>query len=273
MMETKLLFFDIDGTLLDHRGEVSASAKQALSKLKEKGHLRFICSGRTKCMINDKITGLDFDGFVYGAGTHIEFEDKILEYVELPIDLIQKTCEILRQYEVGYVLEGAYHVYVEKEVYYDKRPYYSLFIKSLGNIVKILEPEMEIKASKITCVLPAMEVEKVETLYNILKQDFTVIVHESKDNGILTNGLVELMPKGYTKATGIKETLAILGRDQKDSIAIGDSNNDLDMLTYAGTAIVMGNGSMNAKAIADYVTTDINEDGVYQAMKHYNLIE
>ena len=63
-----------------------------------------------------------------------------------------------------------------------------------------------------------------------------------------------------------------LGIDRADTFAVGDSVNDLAMLEYAGVGIAMGNGSTEAKAAADYVTADLQDDGIYRAMLHFKLI-
>jgi hydroxymethylpyrimidine pyrophosphatase-like HAD family hydrolase len=60
--------------------------------------------------------------------------------------------------------------------------------------------------------------------------------------------------------------------DREDSIAFGDGPNDVEMIQYAQTGVVMGNGFSDLKKVADYVTTDINDNGVWNGMKHLGLI-
>ena len=84
--------------------------------------------------------------------------------------------------------------------------------------------------------------------------------------------IVELVPKGFHKGTGIEKICEYLGMDISDTYAIGDSVNDLGMLRAAGTGIVMGNGVDAAKAAADYVTAPLCEDGVWKACRYFGLI-
>ena len=63
-----------------------------------------------------------------------------------------------------------------------------------------------------------------------------------------------------------------LGIAREDTFAIGDSVNDLAMLEYAGHGIAMGNGTPEAKQVADYVTTELADDGIYHALAHFGLI-
>ena len=59
---------------------------------------------------------------------------------------------------------------------------------------------------------------------------------------------------------------------QDETMAFGDADNDLDMITYVKTGIVMGNGSDNMKKIADYITDSVDNNGIYNAVRHYGLI-
>ena len=84
--------------------------------------------------------------------------------------------------------------------------------------------------------------------------------------------VVEFVPKGTSKATGIDWLCRHMGIKNEDTYAIGDSVNDLDMLSFVGHGIAMGNGTPPAKEAAEFVTTDIYDDGIKHAMEHYGLI-
>ena len=83
----------------------------------------------------------------------------------------------------------------------------------------------------------------------------------------------ELVPKGCSKATGIDFLVDHLGASLDDCYVFGDSANDLPMLTHVKNSIAMGNGEEAIKACCSYVTKDIEEDGIYEAMKHFGLIK
>ncbi|MDO5291495.1 MAG: HAD family hydrolase [bacterium] len=272
-MEQRILFFDIDGTLLNNKAVVPESAVNALEQLKEKGHLRFVCTGRTRCMIPEVINELGFDGFVLGAGTEVEFQGKQLVYRELSTELIKRTIPILRKYNCAYLFEGTDYVYYEKGAEQEERAYFSVFVKSLSSIAKVVEQYSEIHASKITLVPPEdLCGIKLEAFRQELAKDFNVIVHERVKKGILTDGLIELVPLGFTKATGIKSAIELLEIKREATIGVGDSNNDLEMLGFVETAVVMGNGTKRAKDLADVVTTSIDDDGIWNSMKTLQLI-
>lgn len=78
--------------------------------------------------------------------------------------------------------------------------------------------------------------------------------------------------RGYSKATGIAQMCRLAGVRREDTYAFGDSANDLEMLSFVAHGIAMGNGTKEAKEAAEYVTTDIEEDGIYNGLLHYGLI-
>ena len=71
---------------------------------------------------------------------------------------------------------------------------------------------------------------------------------------------------------GIQRYLDVLGIQPEEIIAFGDAENDLEMIRFAGIGVAMGNAEEPVKAIADFVTADIDDDGIEKALKHYNLI-
>lgn len=271
-MEKKIIFFDIDGTLLNHENKVPESTKVALAELKKEGHLRFVCTGRTKCMLPTAITELDFDGYVYGGGTAVEFHGKQVEFIELSQECIIEASKILMHYGASFLLEGQENVFLEEACLSDQRIYFSKFVKSLGELAKVIVDYEEVHASKITLLRPDITEKEFEAMREALVKDFSVIVHERAKSKVLTDGLIELVPHGCTKATGIKKTIEALDIPWEDTIGVGDSNNDLEMLDYVKMAVCMGNGSEKAKSLADFITKSIDEDGIMYAMEHLGLI-
>ena len=82
----------------------------------------------------------------------------------------------------------------------------------------------------------------------------------------------ELVPLGYSKASGIEFIINYLGIPFENTYAIGDSTNDLSMLKYVQHSIAMGNSTPALFDLVEYITTDIDKDGIFNALKHYKLI-
>ena len=85
-------------------------------------------------------------------------------------------------------------------------------------------------------------------------------------------GGLDIIAGGGGKMVGIKRYLDHVGIKPEEIIAFGDAENDLDMIRFAGIGVAMGNGKEEVKAAADFVTADIDDDGIEKALKHYNLI-
>ncbi|HBD06067.1 MAG TPA: Cof-type HAD-IIB family hydrolase, partial [Firmicutes bacterium] len=83
---------------------------------------------------------------------------------------------------------------------------------------------------------------------------------------------VDIMPSDSDKAKGIMAALDYLNLEVSQCMALGDALNDIEMLSFAGVSVAMGNARPEAKAIADYITSDIDSDGWAKAMLHYGLI-
>ena len=77
----------------------------------------------------------------------------------------------------------------------------------------------------------------------------------------------------YSKATAIRYITDYLKIPMEDTVAIGDSNNDLPMLKYAHTSIAMGNSSKQVLETADYITTDVDKDGIWNALKWLGVLD
>ena len=83
----------------------------------------------------------------------------------------------------------------------------------------------------------------------------------------------DISPIGGTKQLGIDKFLEYYGLDLKDTMAFGDGGNDMQMLQHVSLAVAMGNAGDELKSIADFVTKDVDDEGIAYALKHYGLID
>ena len=246
-MENKFaIFLDIDGTIYDE-GKVNKEDLDAIKKAREQGHKVFINTGRTYAIIPEKVKNLEVDGIVAGIGTHILYEGKALRSVILPKDLLKKC--------VKHALDENLKIELQGEVE-------DLYI-NCGSC-----PERTVTdAEEITGKFKDFRIAKFVIFGQFSDKDRKFLETDFDVFQYATYG--EVAPKGYTKAEGIKFIEEYFGILHKNTIAMGDSANDLDMVEYAAIGVAMGNGEESLKLAANYVTAPINEAGVAKAIEKF----
>lgn len=264
-MKEKILFFDIDGTLWDVHNHIPQSTVLAIRSARKMGHKAFICSGRTRGYIRDKnLLDIGFDGVVSGCGTMLEYEGKVISQKNIPADMLEDTLNIVRRYDMKPILEGPEYLYFDYEDF-GETAYGQKLITELGDRWRsIADTGIDKVVSKLSLESLAADLDKRERCFLELSKDYDFMVHSDR--------VCEVVPKGFSKGTGISRMCEFLGVCVEDSIAFGDSANDIHMLDVAGIGVVMGNGTMEAKRHADYVTSPMNEDGILKAMKYLGIL-
>lgn len=259
-----VVFFDIDGTLWDEEMVVPESTKKAIRKLQENGHKAFVCTGRAMGNVNDpQFDEIGFDGFVAACGNHVQMDGKILYERNMSYDEVKAIYDASRQYHMPIIYEGTTYQWLDREGF-DGDSYIDYIVQKLKDVAIYLdECELDsIQANKFSSLV------KEYTNYDAIKESLQD-TFDFMDHG---DGIVEAVPTGTSKATGIKWLCDYLGVPVEETYALGDSINDLEMLQFVGHSIAMGNASQVAKDAAEYITTDIHDDGVLNGLKHYGLV-
>jgi len=260
-MSKKLLFFDIDGTLLEEKtGIIPDSAVEAVKKARENGHLAFINSGRTASFIGGEVDKIEFDGILAGCGTYIEYQGKVLEHKTLSKELQDKVLDLLHECRIDAIVEGRYHNYfdVPEKIWVKE---FREFAEKYPFPCGTWEDE-DIKFDKF--FMYASENSDFDSFYKALKDEFDFIDREQ--------GFYEVLPKGCSKANSVRYMVEYLGMSMEDTVSFGDSNNDLPMLECTNISVGMGNGSRGVLEKVTFVTKCVEEDGIQYAMKHFGLI-
>ena len=259
----KTIFFDIDGTLVtdDEKMEISESTRTAIAELRKNGHLTFINTGRPVFIISDAIRELGFDGYVCGCGTYVGYGGEVVFSNELDKGLCQKTAEICRECRVAPVYEYRNRYYFDSLTENTKgiEFFKNIFSEGVRNSGRVGDDDFIFDKF----VAFSDENSDMELFRREIGKNFEII-----DRG---SGFYEMVPHGCTKGTGIDMILKRLGTRYEDAYAVGDSMNDLPMLLAVPNSIAMG-GAENIYPYVSYVTTSVSEDGIYNAMKHFNLI-
>lgn len=261
---SKYVFFDIDGTLWDENMIVPESTKLAIRKLQENGHKAFVCTGRAMGNVNDpQFDEIGFDGFVAACGNHVEMDGKTLYERNMSYEDVKAIYEVSRQYQLPIIYEGSKYQWMDREGF-EGDSYIAYIVENLKDVARFLDE----------CDLEEVEANKFSALIN-KNTNYPAVENELSDRFDFMDhgdGIIEAVPKGTSKATGITWLCEHLNVPIEDTYALGDSINDLEMLSLVGHSIAMGNASQAAKDVSEYVTTHIHEDGVWNALLHYGLI-
>lgn len=260
----KIIFFDIDGTLLPEGSTmIPESAKKAIRRARENGHLCFINTGRCHSIVGSELTDqVEFDGFLLGCGTEIIYHGESVLRNHLPLELTSKVIRALQMLEIDVILEASENIY-------SRRPE-ETYTKTFGRYIE--------NAIQRYAFCPIDETKGFDKFFayveEISKMDrFREMFSEELDFVDRGNGYFEVLPKGYSKATAIRFLTNLLHLSMEDTVAIGDSNNDLSMFECAQISIGMGNSSQDILEQADYVTTDIMDDGIWNALEWLGVLE
>lgn len=264
-MSRYAIYFDIDGTIVpEEKGGIPDSTIEAIRLARENGHYTFINTGRTFAAIDDFIKELGFDGFVCGCGTNIYLHGEEIFGQELGNARSREIVADLMECGIDGILEGKNYIYYRKECLHPVVNMIKHSRDTFGN-QEHFQREWEdetIGFDKMALWIPeGADITRFREKY---EKEFTFI--ERADD------FFELVPTGYSKASGMEFLAKYLGIEKDHAIAIGDSMNDISMLEYAGISIAMGNSHPYLLDKVTYVTADINDDGIYKALKHFQII-
>ena len=260
MKKVKSVFFDIDGTVYDgSKGSIPKSTIFALKALQANDIMIFLATGRSLPAVKESHLDQDisWDGYICSNGACLHdahgtllygtfFKDKQIDELftlakTLTLDLVlQSPDQVFSPFEVSSTMRQAYsffHIPVPIFLQYQKQP--------ISMALAFQEPGFS---------------------YQVIDTINGLTAIEGKSN------YADIIQKGVTKATGIAKIKDILKLNDYLCMAFGDADNDLEMIQYVDIGIAMGNATDAMKEKADFITTNIDSDGIYNALSHYGLI-
>lgn len=257
------VFFDYDGTLADEKKGIyypTDTTKKALKKLKENGYFVALATGRAKCYVPN--VGIDFDGYVTVNGACAEIGEKIVYEKFIEPD---KLSELIREFDKM----GLYYSLETHDICYANEPENEKFVAMLENFNISKEVYVKLNKSSLPSTLKLNLVynseRETERLAELFKGFFVFEKHRKFPS-------CDVSQKGITKATGIKNLSESLFIARENIYAFGDGENDFEMIKYAGHGVAMGVHAESLDKAADYVTDTVEDEGIYKALKKYDLI-
>lgn len=279
-MERKLIFLDIDGTILIPGEGIRRTVKEGLQKAREQGHQVFICTGRCCHMLPEELEDVTLDGVIANAGSDIWIHDTNIFRTAFDQARLRRALEVLNALDTIYILEGYEKIYVSERgaaILSESEPvpgdnpeiirwktFFSRW-KNTGDI-RGWDPQRAPIPKISFMVLDRTEAERV---YHALKKDFYVAFFPPRSETFF-NG--ELISMTADKGSAIRRTAGYLKAKMQDTIAFGDSMNDYQMIQEAACGVVMGNGDEQLKKIADRICETVEEDGVVRELARMGLI-
>ncbi|MBR3839668.1 MAG: HAD family hydrolase [Erysipelotrichales bacterium] len=275
----KIILIDVDGTLVDYSNNLPNSAVEAIREARKNGHKVYICTGRSRAEVYDNIWDIGLDGMIGGNGSYVEDNGEVVMHSLITKEQCIHIVDWLHERGLEFYLESNNGLFASEhfEEYgdsimqeYSKRKGKDNYEKMT---VRAAFPEMIFDGE-----LYRDDLNKVSFILKTY-QDHLDSIEEFPDLVANTWGgkgeealFGDLGVKDINKANAIECLLKHLGANKEDTIAFGDAKIDIPMLEYCAIGVAMGSGGAEIKAMADYVTDDVEKDGLYKAFKHFNLI-
>ena len=259
-----IVFFDLDGTLVDEDGNIPPSAALAIRRLRENGHYCVVNTGRPFRDRDPALDALDFDGYVCSCGQHLIFQGRTL----LRDGFDRETSRLIAR--MGHACRLG--MYFESEEGFWLENSFPPLAPNLQVAVDRLRRNGEVVVSPLTDERFRCDKLSISYTPDSRLQEFLTFIRPYC--AILDQGrrMYELPKRGHSKGAGCRKLAQLLHTPLEDCCAIGDSTNDLSMLRCVGHPIAMGNAPEEVAAAAEYVTSPLREYGIYRAMAHLHLI-
>ncbi|MEW8955970.1 Cof-type HAD-IIB family hydrolase [Clostridium sp.] len=278
-MMYKLLCTDMDGTLLGKKHEISKENIEAVKKASAKGVKIAVCTGRLHSSAFYYASLLEVKTPVIssnGAFIREKDEDKIIYKSILKKEHCNKILNVCRKYGLNVTFHTPNTVFAENELFSAKN--YQEFNKNLpeeGRVNIEVVPEGTLEE-----IFDKYEEDIIKAI--VIEDEKLIELKKAKDEVKNLGGLevvssfpnnFEIMSEGVSKGRAVEIIANTYGIKKEEVICIGDNENDISMLKYAGLGIAMGNASEEAKGAADYITDTNLNNGVAKAIEKFILNE
>lgn len=275
----KIIFLDVDGTLVDYEARLPESAVKAVRMAREKGNRVYVCTGRSKAEMNQEIWDIGLDGMIGGNGCFVEDNGVVVMHQLVTAEQCKRVVDWLHSRGLEFYLESNNGLFASENFETRGEPVMKEYAKRKGApdadqlTVRSIFKDMIFDGD-----LYRDDVNKISFILESY-QDYLDAEKEFPDLKAGTWGgkgeialFGDLGVKDITKGNAIQHLLDYLHADVKDTIAFGDAKVDIPMLEYCAYGVAMGNGGDEIKEMADYIAGDVEEDGLWNAFVHLGLV-
>ncbi len=269
----KLLAIDMDGTLLNEEKHIDTPQKEAVQKAIEAGIKVVLCTGRPLFGVLPvygelELEKYNLDEYVIlnnGCSLRKTTNWELLDNKEITREDVIYLDKLRKGYNLDLTVSNDDDYFVVG----DKANKYTI---EDGKLVYVdIKPiSLEEATSGKHTFFKSMYLGEEEEIQRF-KNDNENLLKDKYDAVLSQIHIFEMLPFGTNKAAALKELAEKLGIEREEIMTIGDGNNDVEMLEFAGIGIAMGNGTESAKKAANYVTDTNENHGVAKAIEKYIL--
>ena len=258
----KALFFDIDGTLVSfNTHKVAQSTIDGLNIAKERGIKIFISTGRPLSFINnlEDIEHL-VDGYITTNGSYNFMGKSVISMHSIPKEEVLTLVDYLNKHEYPAILVGT-----DNTAVINHKPIVDRIVIDTLNITNI---DFSITAKTVL----QQDILQITPFITQEQQDIIMpqIPHCASERW--HPEFIDTVNKQASKGKALSDIVAYNDLLISETMAFGDGGNDISMLLKAGVGVAMGNANDNVKAMASYVTSSADDDGIYKALKYFEVI-
>lgn len=259
-----IIFFDLDGTLVDENGRVPHSAVLAIRKLRENGHYCVVNTGRPFRDRDPALDNMTFDGYVCSCGQHLIFQGETLLHDGFDKETSRLIAQTGHACGLGMYFESEEGFWIDNS-FPPLAPCLQMAVDRLYRNGEVVGSPLE--DENFHCDKMSISYTPESSLQAFLTfiQSYCEIIDQGRQ-------MYELPKRGYSKGIGCQKLASLLHTPLEDCYAIGDSANDLSMLQCVGHPIAMGNSPAEVSNAAEYITSSLRDDGIYRAMEYMRLI-
>lgn len=278
----KIIFLDVDGTLVDYHNRIPESAIRAIRQARENGHLVYVCTGRSRAEMQPELWEIGLDGMIGGNGSYVEHQGQVIMHQLLSAEDSRAIVEWLHERGLEFYLESNNGLFASENFRERARETLRIYSMNKGKTAE------EVADQEVEDVMHGMifdgqlyrnDLNKVSFVLDSYqdhldsKQAFPQLVANTWGGRGESALFGDLGVKDIDKAHAISVLLDHLGASQSETIAFGDAKIDISMLDYCAVGVAMGNGGEEILAMADMVTDDVEEDGLYNAFEKLGLLK
>ncbi|MEG3297428.1 HAD family hydrolase [Streptococcus suis] len=278
----KIIFLDVDGTLVDYHNRIPESAIRAIRQARENGHLVYVCTGRSRAEMQPELWEIGLDGMIGGNGSYVEHQGQVIMHQLLSEEDSRAIVDWLHERGLEFYLESNNGLFASENFRERARETLRIYSMNKGKTAE------EVADQEVEDVMHGMifdgqlyrnDLNKVSFVLDSYqdhldsKQAFPQLVANTWGGRGESALFGDLGVKDIDKAHAISVLLDHLGASQADTIAFGDAKIDISMLDYCAVGVAMGNGGAEILAMADMITDDVEEDGLYNAFERLGLLD